>query len=288
MHDDETPRIRLSCCDHSFPLLPHADACELVRMLGFDAIDLALWSEHSHLKPEELRRDVAGWAARLGERIHGRGLALGDVFLISDGDYRAMAVNNPSRDERERGRELFEEMLQLVTLLGGDGITLIPGMEFDGVAHEQSLERAAEELAVRVELGRAAGVRVSVEPHFGAVVATPADVTRLLELTPGLELTLDTSHFVLQGIAPEQLDPVLPRVRHVHVRGSRRDRLQVPLAESEDDVGRLVRGLCAAGFAGSVATEYLWVHVGGLDELDTLSETILMRDALRALLDAPS
>lgn len=277
------PPIALSCCDHSFPLLAHDDVCELVRMLGFPAINLALWSERAHLRPELIRADVAGWTARLDERIRGRGLAVADVFLISAGDYTAMAVNNPAPDERARGRELFEQMLGVAAALGAEGMTLLPGMEFDGVAHEQSLELAAEELAARVELGAAAGMRISVEPHVGGVAAAPDDVRRLLELTPGLELTLDYSHFAMQGIAAEQLDDVLDRVRHVHARGSRRERLQAAMAENEIDFARVVRVLAERGYAGRIAPEYLWIpEYDGYHDLDTLAETILMRDLLRA------
>jgi hypothetical protein len=46
----------------------------------------------------------------------------------------------------------------------------------------------------------------------------------------------------------------------------------------------MVRALQDTGYAGAIATEYVWVHVAGLDECDTLAETVLMRDRLRPLL----
>jgi len=277
--------MKLSCSDYSFPLLPHDDACELIRMLGFDAVDVGLWGAHSHLRPGELERDVAGWAERLDERIHGRGLAIADVFLIPQADYAAMAVNNPSADERARGRERFEQIARLAAQLRVPGISLVPGMEFDGVPHDVSLELAAEELTARVAIGREAGVRVSIEPHIGSVSATPADLLRLLELAPGLEVTLDLSHFVMQGFAVEELDAVLPRVRHVHARAARAERLQVGMKENAIDFERLIDVLQGAGYDDYVSCEYLWIDQGRCDECDTLSETILMRDRLRARLD---
>ena len=278
--------MKLSCTDYSFPLLSHDRGCELVRLLGFGAIDIGLWGGHTRIRPEEVRTDVAGWAARLSERIQGRGLAIADLFLIPDPDYAVMAVNNPSGEERVRGRALFEEMLGFASALGVEGITLVPGLDFDGEPHERSLERAAEELAQRVALGRAAGVRVSVEPHIGSVVAAPADTLRLLELTPGLEITLDYTHFVMQGFAVEELDPLLPRVRHAHARAGRPDRLQVGMQENEIDFERMIDALAAAGYDGWIATEYLWIDQARCNECDTLSETILMRDRLQAHLDA--
>ncbi|WP_283136516.1 sugar phosphate isomerase/epimerase family protein [Rhizohabitans arisaemae] len=276
--------MKLSCCDHSFPLLPHEHVCELVRTLGFDAINIALWGGHSHIRPEEVRTDVAGWAARLDERIHGRGLEIADLFLIPDPDYAVMAVNNPDAGQRARGRELFEEMLGFAVRLRAGGITLIPGLDFEGEPHERSLERAAEELAARVEIAGQAGVRVSVEPHIGSVSGTPADTLRLLELTPGLEVTLDHSHFAMQGYAQDDLDPALGRVRHVHARGAKLGRLQVGMADNEIDFERMVDVLREAGYDGHLATEYLWINQAQCNECDTLSETILMRDRLSARL----
>ena len=277
--------MRLSCSDYSFPLLPHDDACELIRMLGFDAVDVGLWGAHSHLRPGQLEADPVGWAERLEQRIHGRGLAIADVFLIPHADYAVMAVNNPSADERARGRERFEEIARLAAQLGVPGLSLIPGLDFDGVDHEASLELAAEELSARVEVGRTVGVRVSVEPHIGSVSASPADLRRLLELAPGLEVTLDVSHFVMQGFAVEELDPVLPRVRHVHTRAARAERLQVGMKENAIDFERLLDALRAVDYDGCVSCEYLWIDQGRCDEADTLSETILMRDRLRKHLD---
>jgi sugar phosphate isomerase/epimerase len=278
--------MRLSCADYSFPLLSHEEACDVIRLLGFDAIDIGLWGGHTQIRPEVVRTDVAGWVERLGERVATRGLTVADVFLIPDPDYSVMAVNHPSDGERARGRELFEEMLGFAAALGADGITLVPGLDFDGEPHDRSLERAADELAARVALGRDAGVRVSVEPHIGSVTGTPSDTLRLLELTPGLEVTLDYSHFVMQGFAVEELDPLLARVRHTHARASKHERLQVGMKENQIDFERMIDALLAAGYDGGLATEYLWIDQARCNECDTLSETILMRDRLRAHLNA--
>jgi sugar phosphate isomerase/epimerase len=273
--------ISLSCCDHSFPLLPHDQVCRLVQLLGFDAIDLALWGGSSHIRPEEIRADVAGWAARVRERVDEHGLAVSDVFVIPDPDYASMAVNHPVAAERARGRMLFEELVDFAAALGAPGITLLPGLPFD----PEALERAADELAARVARGKRAGLRVSVEPHVGSVVDTPAATERLLELTPGLGLTLDYSHFVVQGHPIDTVDDLLPRVRHVHARAARADRLQVAMKENAIDFERVVAALRAAGYSGRIATEYLWIDASRCDECDTLSETILMRDRLRTAMN---
>ncbi len=204
--------MKLSCGDHSFPVLPHEQTVELVKMLGFDAFDLGVMGNRSHVRPEDIRDDIPGWAGRLEERIRGRGLEIADVFCIPWTDFAVMAPNNPDAAERERGTALFRDMLELTVRLGAPGLTMVPGLDWPHESHDESLARAAEELGRRASVAREAGVRFSIEPHVGSVCGTPEDVARLVELAPGLELTLDYTHYVSQGFGDADVEPlVAPR-----------------------------------------------------------------------------
>jgi sugar phosphate isomerase/epimerase len=277
-----TGTIRLSCGDHSFPVLPHEQTVELVRMLGFDAFDLAVMGNRSHVRPEGIREDIPGWAGRLEERIRGRGLDIADVFCIPWTDFATMAPNNPDAAERDRGTALFRDMLELTVRLGAPGLTMVPGIDWPHEHHDSSLERAAQELGRRAAECRAAGVRFSIEPHVGSVCGTPEDVDRLVELAPGLELTLDYTHYVSQGFSEDQLEPLVRHARHVHARGGAPGRVQCALKDSTIDYGRLVDALRASGYDGAVALEYVWIDWERCNECDNVSETLLLRDRLRA------
>ncbi len=61
-------------------------------------------------------------------------------------------------------------------------------------------------------------------------------------------------------------------------------RMQAPLAESTIDFERLVDALVEAGHDGDLGLEYLWIRWERLNECDTVSETVLLRDRLRARL----
>jgi sugar phosphate isomerase/epimerase len=274
--------MRLSCGDHSFPVLPHEQTVELVKMLGFDAFDLAVMGNRSHVRPELIRDDIPGWAGRLEERIRGRGLDIADVFCIPWTDFATMAPNNPDPAERDRGTALFRDMLELTVRLGAPGLTMVPGIDWPHESHDESLARAAQELGRRATETRAAGVRFSVEPHVGSVCGTPEDVARLVELAPGLELTLDYTHYVSQGFSEVQLEPLVRHARHVHARGGAPGRVQCALKDSTIDYGRLVDALRETGYAEAVALEYVWIDWERCNECDNISETLLLRDRLRA------
>jgi len=272
--------MQLSCGDHSFPVLPHEQTVELVKMLGFDAFDLAVMGNRSHVRPEDIRDDIPGWAGRLEERIRGRGLEIPDVFCIPWTDFAIMAPNNPDAAERERGTALFRDMLELTVRMGAPGLTMVPGLDFPGESHEESLARAAEELARRADEARAAGVRFSIEPHVGSVCGTPEDVARLVELAPGLELTLDYTHYVSQGFADADVEPLVAHARHFHARGGAPGRVQCALKDSTIDYGRAVDALRDAGYDGALAVEYVWIDWERCNECDNVSETIILRDRL--------
>ena len=272
--------MQLSCGDHSFPVLPHEQTVELVKMLGFDAFDLAVMGNRSHVRPEDIRDDIPGWAGRLEERIRGRGLEIADVFCIPWTDFAVMAPNNPDAAERERGTALFRDMLELTVRMGAPGLTMVPGLDFPHESHEESLARAAEELARRTDEARAAGVRFSIEPHVGSVCGTPEDVARLVELAPGLELTLDYTHYVSQGFADADVEPLVAHARHFHARGGAPGRVQCALKDSTIDYGRAVDALRDAGYDGALAVEYVWIDWERCNECDNVSETIILRDRL--------
>jgi len=275
-------RVPLACGDHSFPLLEHEHAVQLIAMLGFDGFDLALMGNRSHVRPEVVLADVPRWAAELRRRVEAAGLRFADVFLIPWTDFETLAPNHPDAEERAASRRQFDDVLELAERLGAPGVTCVPGVVFGAEDEDVALERAAEELGDRAAAARARGLRCSIEAHIGSVCATPERVQRLLDLAPDLELTLDYTHFVAQGIAEERIHPLAARARHVHARGARAGRGQAPLRENAIDFERMVAELERSGYDGHVAVEYVWIDWEHMNECDNVSETVLLRDRLRA------
>lgn len=276
--------MRLSCGNDSFPALPHDVSVELVARLGFDGYDLSLAGDRSQVRPADVLSDIGRWAGMLEERVRGRGLEFSDVFYVPDSSFEVMAPNHPDQGEREQGREQFRAMLELVARLGSPGMTMLPGLDWPHESHEESLERAAQELGRRVVEARERGIRLSVEPHVASVCRTPHDIAQLCEMASGLELTLDYTHYVCQGFSEREIEPLLRYARHFHARGGDGARLQAPLKESTIDYERIIDRMAEIGYDGYIAVEYCWVAWERLNEVDVLSETVIMRDRLRSKL----
>ena len=278
--------MRLACADDTFRLLrPHRAVLELVAALGVEGVDVFLAGNRSILRPEDVREDVAGAAARISREVRQAGLLVSDVFVIPWSDLETMAPNSPDPEQREASRSLFLDMLELASRVGAPGITTLPGIHWPGEGAEDSMGRACEELGWRAERTRSEGLRFSVEPHVGSIVPTPELARRLVEQTDGLEITLDYSHFVRQGLAEEDADALIPFTRHVHVRGATPERIQASIKDNTIDFERMLGALEAGAYDGYLTLEYVWLQWEHCHECDNLSETILLRDRLRAALD---
>ncbi len=275
--------MKLACADDTFRLLrPHRAVLELVAALGVEGVDVFLAGKRSIVRPEDVRGDIAGAAAAIRADVAAVGLAVSDVFVIPWPDLETMAPNHPDAAERERSHDLFRDMLELAVRLESPGLTLLPGIEWP--EDSGSFDRAVEELGRRAEEARREGLRFSVEPHVGSVVAAPERARQLAETAPGVELTLDYSHFVRQGMPEEAADVLIPFTRHVHVRGASERRVQESIRENTLDFERIVGALDAGGYDGYLTLEYVWLQWEHCHECDNLAESILLRDRLRAAL----
>ncbi|MFN0153663.1 MAG: sugar phosphate isomerase/epimerase family protein [Gaiella sp.] len=274
--------MRLACADDTFRLLEHDRICQLISLLGLEAVDVCVMQRRSSLRLDDVRADPAGWAGRLDERIRGRGLDVADVFVIPWTDFRSLAPNHPDAAERKASRALFLDLLEFAVRLGSPGMTILPGIPWEGEPGTTSFDRAVEELSARVELAGERGVRLSVEAHLGSIAPTPTDALELVTATSGLSLTLDYSHFVYQDIHEEEIHPLAAHARHYHVRGARPGRLQAPLRESTTDIEAMVTAARVAGYEGYLGLEYVWLDWEHCNECDNVAETILLRDRLRS------
>ncbi|MEO6829200.1 MAG: TIM barrel protein, partial [Acidobacteriaceae bacterium] len=161
-------------------------------------------------------------------------------------------------------------------------LTLLPGVTFDQESYNDSVQRSSEELAWRIEAARKVGVTLAIEAHLGSIVPLPEQARHLLDMTTGLTLTLDYGHFTRQGIPDEEIEPLVPFASHLHARCGRQGRLQASLRENTIDFVRIVRSLEQHEYTGFITLEYVWIDWEQCNEVDNLSETILLRNLLQS------
>jgi sugar phosphate isomerase/epimerase len=272
---------KLACADFAFPLLPHDQVFDLIAMLGLDGVDIGLFPDVSHFHHTHFLGRAPVAAKELSAKVRDRGLEFADFFHQSRPDFEQLAENQPDPGRRQKARDIFLRTLEFVTLCEAKHMMSLPGIHFESESHEDSLRRAADELAWRAERAREAGVVYSVEPHMWSVASTPELAVRLVDMAPGLTITLDYGHYVAQGFTDSEIECLWPVTSHFHARCAANNRLQASMAKNTIDWSRVVRAAGEAGYEGYFGLEYVIMDRDIVENVDPLSETIRLRDVLR-------
>jgi len=275
--------LKLALSDYTFPKLEWEQTLRLARDLGVEAVDIGLFAGRSHLRPEDVLGHPAQAAARVTQALRTYGLEIADVFGQPGTAFEEKALNHPDASERKKATEFYWRLLELALRCNAKHVSLLPGVHFEQESYEDSLKRCVDELAWRVEAAARVGVAFAVEMHLGSIAPMPSQAQRLLQMTPGLTLTLDYTHFTYQGIPDDEIEPLVRSASHFHARGACKGKLQASSKENTIDYPRILRAMKKAGYSGYVALEYVWTEWMRCNEVDNLTETIWLRDLLRSV-----
>jgi sugar phosphate isomerase/epimerase len=275
--------LKLSCADFTFPLLAHEDVLHLIRMLGVEAVDVGLFSERSHLQPEQIFHNAVSAGKELKRRLQEHGLLLADVFIQLGREPGHRAVNDPDTRVRQENRDRFGAAVEFAHAAGCPHMTGLPGVLIQGQQPADGLQLAAEETAWRLALAQEAGITYGIEAHLGSNCPTPDTTLSFLDCVPGLTLTLDYGHFVYHGQTSEVSDILLPRTSHFHARSGAKGQLQVRFPLNQINFRPMIRHCLTSPKLSWICLEYVWVDWEGCNKVDTLSETILLKQHLQDL-----
>lgn len=96
--------------------------------------------------------------------------------------------------------------------------------------------QAVQLLGDMAQLSRSAGIPAYIETHRGTITQDLLRTVEYAERLPGLELTIDFSHYVLAGEmrtvsdeAEELLQTLLPRTKSIHARVSNGEQVQIDI-----------------------------------------------------------
>jgi sugar phosphate isomerase/epimerase len=253
--------------------------------LGFEAMDVGAFAGWAHFEPDDLAAQPQE-AARDILKIAGRyELTLTDLIVTFGPGLAEQSVNFPDQAVRDTNLETFKRLTDFCAAAAIPGITLCPGVEHESCGRAASFEIAVEELARLAKVGHDAGLRVSFEPHVESIAESPEDALRVIEQAPHLAITLDYSHFIYQGYADTDVEPLLPHTGHFHVRQAKKGELQCRTHEGTIDFNRALTRLQEGDYNGRVAFEYVWEQWMDNDRVDVLSETLVLRRQLAAFFD---
>jgi sugar phosphate isomerase/epimerase len=267
--------IQLGCHIWTFPQCTVAEAAGVIRALGLTQMDLG---NARDFDPVYIAAHIAEEAARLNQIKSQTGITFVDAFPHLPPSF---STNHPDPDIRANHRAHWTAFLDFAVEVGLAGVTFSPGRYWPEQTPQADFERGAIELRHLVAEGQRRGLLIRIEPHIESVTWTPDLTLQMLAAVPGLSLTLDYSHFIFHAIPDDHIAQLDPYATHWHARQARPGQGQSSLAQGAIDFARILQGLRARGYAGTLCLEYVHGDWLQMDRVDCLSETILLRDELR-------
>ncbi|MCY4413193.1 MAG: TIM barrel protein [Caldilineaceae bacterium] len=273
--------VKLAGAAWSFVGASLSESAAIWQALGIGAMDL-MAVPGGLLDSREIERDPEGQARRVTEA----GLPLSNLLYVFGDGFDDRPINSVDESVRAANLETFKQVLHFCTAARIPSVLVLPGVDQAGITHEEAVELSAAAMNELAALAAAENVTFLFEPHVESVLESPFDTLTFLQQNPALKIVLDYSHFVAQGYAPADVDPLVPYAGHVHLRQACRDKLQARWDDGVIDFPAVVELLEAAGYSGYLTLEYEHDPWMDCDQVDVMTETIRMRDEIRRLLAA--
>ncbi|WP_284316428.1 sugar phosphate isomerase/epimerase family protein [Labrys miyagiensis] len=273
----KTSTMKLSLTSWSLRACSLDEAAAISRALGINALDIGYF-----YGPALDKAELLAHPGKAAERVRGLGIDLPNFYHLFGSTLSDRNLANPAN------REANEADLKIVAgfckRAGIPTIFVLPGVCNPGQGRAVALKESAESLRRLLPLAQDQGVQLTIEPHVHSFLESPQLVLDLLGAVPGLKLTLDYAHFVCMGWRQDEIDALAPHAAHVHLRQARPGALQTKVHQGTINFEAQLATLRDAGYSGRLSLEY--VHQDYMDTLhdDVLTETIVLRDQVKAWL----
>ncbi len=267
--------MRLSIASYSFEVLPLEATLMISQSLGFDAVDIAGFHARGRasFEPAAVAADPQAQADILLPLLDQYQLDVVDFFPQFGAAPALHSLNDPDADVRARNLEYMRGAARFCHLIGSPGMTILPGIDHTARKQAENLAVSIEYLRRAVDIAGEQNVEVRFEPHMGSLTDTPELALEVVDAVPGLKVTLDIAHFMLQYIPLERVYTLIPHTGHVHVRQAQPGKLQVAHDEGAIDFIDLIARLQAVDYSGALTVEYVCADWFGVNRNDTLYES---------------
>lgn len=267
--------MRLSISNYSFEVLPLEATLMVCKSLGFNAVDIAGFRDRGRcsFEPEAVLADPQKQADILNPLLQKYELDVVDFFPQFGAAPSLHSLNDPDESVREKNMAYVRGAARFCQLINCPGMTILPGIDHTSRSLADNIAVSITYLQRAVEIAGEYGIEVRYEPHMGSLADTPELALQLVDTVPGLKMTLDIAHFMLQYISMDRVYALLPHTGHVHVRQARPGKLQVAHAEGDIDFVDLFNRLQAVGYQGAMTVEYVCADWFEVNRNDTLYES---------------
>ena len=223
----------VACSSLCFSRYPLTQALYAISELNFHKVDLALHEDGPHLKPSEVVAD----SNRVAQMLRKANVAYAAFHVRIDGT------------DAERYRETLRAVCHLGRVLA------VPVINIPAAPAGSDFSTEVSRLTQLSQIAASEGVILTVETHSSTLTADPVRAAELCRRVPGLGLTLDPSHYLLGTQPIQDFDELFPFVRHVRLRDTSPDRLQVRVGQGQVEYGRIISQLSRERYDRALAVD---------------------------------
>ena len=279
--------MRLSVANFSFEVLPLEATLMVSRSLGYSSVDIAGFYQRGKcsFEPQDVAANPQKQADILNPLLQKYNLSVTDFFPQFGVAPSLHSLNDPDLEVREENMRYVRGAAAFCKLIGSPGMTILPGVDHTSRTLAENLAVSTEYLRRAVDIAGEYGIQVRFEPHMGSVTDTPELALGILNAVPGLKITLDLAHFVLQYISVERAYALVPHTGHVHIRQAKPGKLQVAHDEGTLNFPDLISRLKAVGYTGALTVEYVCADWFEVNRNDTLHESAVAFERLRPYIE---
>jgi sugar phosphate isomerase/epimerase len=265
--------MQLSCHSWAFSDLTLPEALGTIARMGFRYVDIGSGPHFNMVRAANpgTRRAIA---EELRDDLELFNLKITDMYLMLP------RISLSDEQKRRTDITLFKALVPMMKALEAPGVTLSAGVVHPADDTE-AYERTTSALIEMLESAQKADLPISIEPYPNSMVTSPEQALKLVEDVPGLQLTLDWGYLIQEKVKAKEIEPLLPYARHIHVKQSATNKLQVPFDKGNLDVSDLFEQLQSAAYDGALCIEYLPTEWQNKKGANIVEEIMLLRDALR-------
>jgi sugar phosphate isomerase/epimerase len=269
--------MKLSLTSWSLRACTLTEAAAIAKALGVSGLDIGYF-----YGPALDKAQLLSTPEKVAEQVRSLGIETPNLYHLFGATLADRNLADPAH--RATNEADLKTVARFCKAAGVPTIFVLPGVCNPGQGRREALRQSAESLRRLNAITAEAGVQLTIEPHVHSFTESPQIVLDLLGEAPGVRLTLDYAHFVCLGWRQDEIDALAPHAAHVHLRQARPGALQTKTHEGVINFEALLATLRDVGYAGALALEY--VHQDYMATLydDVLTETIALRDRVRAWL----
>jgi sugar phosphate isomerase/epimerase len=212
--------VYVACSSLCFSRFPLSQALHAISEMRFQKVELAIHESGNHLKPSDVKADVAKMATLLKK---------------ANLSFAAFHVETPLFGEP------LHETLKAICRLAR--LVACPLVNIKASPIGSDMTDEVKRLTLITRIAKADGVILTVDTDCRTLTADPKMAAELCQRTPDLGLTLDPSHYLVGQATELNYEDLYPFVRHVRLRDSAPSAMQVKIGQGQLEYAKIITGL---------------------------------------------